>query len=244
MTRQRRQQSAEFKAKVALEAIRGERTIHELAAAYGVHPVPSTQWKKVLLEEVPTRLSSRRGAKATAEEALQAALSQQIGQVKVERDGLKKKLAISVERKRALVEPEPPQIRLRRPCAWLGLARGHLSDHPVSEGLEHLALMRWLDEPYTATPFSGSRRMTAWLQRQGDAVHHTRVGRLLRQLGLAAIDPKARLSQPAAGQTIDPSLVRGVTVGRVNQVWSAAITDVPLAAGLVSLVAVIAWCSR
>jgi len=50
MTARRRQHSAEFKAKVALEAIRGERTINELATEYGVHPVQITQWKKVLLE--------------------------------------------------------------------------------------------------------------------------------------------------------------------------------------------------
>jgi len=74
MTRQRRQQRAEFKAQVALEALRGERTIHELAAEYGVHPVPITQWKNVLLEEVPKLFSSRRGAKPKAEDALQAAL--------------------------------------------------------------------------------------------------------------------------------------------------------------------------
>ena len=92
MTTLRRQHSAEFKAKVALEAVRGERTIHELAAEYGVHPVQITQWKKVLLEEVPTLFSSRRGAKPKEEEALQAALYQQIGQLKVELDWLKKKV--------------------------------------------------------------------------------------------------------------------------------------------------------
>ena len=53
MTIQRRQHSGEFKAKVALEAIRGERTLQELAAAYGVHPVQIAQWKKMALEELP-----------------------------------------------------------------------------------------------------------------------------------------------------------------------------------------------
>ena len=70
----RRQHSAEFKAKVALEALRGERTINELAAEYGVHPVQITQWKKVVLEEVPKLFSNRRGAKAKEEEALKAAV--------------------------------------------------------------------------------------------------------------------------------------------------------------------------
>jgi transposase-like protein len=73
MTARRRQHRAEFKATVALEAIRGERTIHELATESGVHPVHITPWKKVLLEEVSTRFSSRRGAKSTEEDALKAA---------------------------------------------------------------------------------------------------------------------------------------------------------------------------
>jgi transposase-like protein len=47
MTMQRRQHRGEFKAKVGLEALRGERTLNEIAADYGVHPLQMTQWKKV-----------------------------------------------------------------------------------------------------------------------------------------------------------------------------------------------------
>jgi transposase-like protein len=90
MTMQRRQHSGEFKAKVVLEALRGERTLNEIAADYGVHPLQITQWKKVALEGLPTLLSSRRGPKQQEEEALKAALYQQIGQLKFERDWLKK----------------------------------------------------------------------------------------------------------------------------------------------------------
>jgi transposase len=61
---------------VALEARRGERTINELAAAYGVHPVHIPQGKKVVLDEVPTVFSSCRGAQSKAEDALKAALYQ------------------------------------------------------------------------------------------------------------------------------------------------------------------------
>jgi transposase-like protein len=92
MTMPRRQHSGEFKAKVVLEALRGERTINELAAEYGVHPIQITQWKKIVLEGLPRLLSSRRGTKPKEEEALKAALYQQIGQLKVELDWLKKKV--------------------------------------------------------------------------------------------------------------------------------------------------------
>ena len=75
MTMQRRQHSGEFKAKVVLEALRGERTLNEMAAHYGVHPLQITQWKKVALEGLPKLLSSRRGTRQKEEEALKAALA-------------------------------------------------------------------------------------------------------------------------------------------------------------------------
>jgi len=133
-------------------------------------------------------------------------------------------LAISVEAKSQLVEPGHPQLSRRRPGVLLGLARWSRYDQPVGDSAEDVELMRLLDEPYTATPFYGLRRMTAWLRRRGAVVNHPRVRRRLRTMGLAAIYPKPRRSQPAEGQTIDPSLLRGVTVDRINQGWSAAIT--------------------
>lgn len=92
MTTRRRQHSGEFKAKVVLEAIRGERTINEIAAGYGVHPIQITQWKRVALEALPKLFSGRRGSKEKEEEALRDTLYQQIGQLKVELDWVKKKV--------------------------------------------------------------------------------------------------------------------------------------------------------
>lgn len=153
-------------------------------------------------------------------------------------------MAISVEAKRGLVEPGHPQVSLRRQCTLLGLARWRLYYRPVSEREENLQLMRLLDEQYTATPFYGIRRMTAWLRSRGYAVNHKRVRRLLRTMGLEAIYPTPRLSQPAEGHTIYPYLLRGVTLNRINQVWSADITYIRLHAGFVYLVAVMDWFSR
>jgi putative transposase len=153
-------------------------------------------------------------------------------------------LALSVEAKRALVEPEHPQLSLRRQCALLGLARGNWYYRPVGVSEQDLQLMRLLDEQYTATPFYGVRRMTAWLRSRGHRVNPKHVRRLLRAMGLAAIYPKVRLSQPVEGHTIYPYLLRGVRVSRVNQVWSADITYIRLQSGFVYLVAVIDWFSR
>jgi putative transposase len=151
---------------------------------------------------------------------------------------------MSVERKRALIEPAHPPLSIRRQCALLGLARSTLYDQPLGASAENLQLMRWLDEQYTTTPFYGLRRMTAWLRGQGYTVNRKRVARLMRVLGLEALYPKPRLSQPAAGQMIYPYLLRGVTVERLNQVWSADLTYIRLQGGFVYLVAVMDWFSR
>lgn len=104
--------------------------------------------------------------------------------------------------------------------------------------------MRLLDAQYTATPFYGSRRMTAWLRSQGYAVNRKRVTRLMRQMGIEAIYTKPHLSQPLAGHKIYPYLLRGVKIERVNHVWSADITYIRLHQGFIYLVAVIDWWSR
>ena len=149
-----------------------------------------------------------------------------------------------MEAKRALIEPGHPQLSLRRQCALLGLARSGVYYQPVSERAEDVQLMHLLDAQYMETPFYGVRRMTAWLRSRGYAVNPKRVRRLLRQMALEAIYPRPRLSQPAAGHAIYPYLLRGVTIGRINQVWSADITYIRLASGFVYLVAVIDWFSR
>ena len=89
MSTQRKRYSAEFKARVALDAIKGHKTINELASIYGVHPTQITHWKHQLQQEVPQIFSARR-ATVDGQDALQAQLSQQIGQLKVELDWLKK----------------------------------------------------------------------------------------------------------------------------------------------------------
>jgi len=135
-------------------------------------------------------------------------------------------------------------VSVRRQCELLGLSRSSLYYEPGGETAENLRLMRLIDEEYTAHPFLGSRRMTAWLIRQGEPVNRKRVQRLLRVMGLEAIYPKPRLSVGGRGHRIYPYLLRDVTVERPDQVWSADITYVPLASGFMYLAATIDWYSR
>jgi putative transposase len=90
MATQRKQDSAECKARVALAALKGHKTMHELVGMYGVHPTHITKWKHHLQSELPHMCSKRRENRAQDQEALKAQLYQQLGHLKVARDGWKK----------------------------------------------------------------------------------------------------------------------------------------------------------
>jgi transposase-like protein len=90
--RPRRRHSSAFKARVALEALKGQKTLNELASEFGVHPVQITQWKRQLLEASPSIFESGSASRREREqEHLVEQLYQQIGQLKMEVDWLQKK---------------------------------------------------------------------------------------------------------------------------------------------------------
>ncbi len=94
MGRQRRHFSADFKARVALEAIREQHTINELASEYGVHPNLIREWKRHLLCELPQIFNSRTGDEQKTLEEERDRLFQQIGQLQYELAWLKKKVGV------------------------------------------------------------------------------------------------------------------------------------------------------
>ena len=158
--------------------------------------------------------------------------------------GLKKNQGGSLEHKRHLIEPEHPEVTIAEQCDLLGLARSSYYYQPLGETEENLHLMRLLDEQYTKTPFYGILRMTAWLRTQGYHVNEKRVARLLRLMGLEAIYPKPHLSVPDPNAHRYPYLLKGLSIERVNQVWSTDITYIRTTRGFVYLVAIIDWFSR
>lgn len=90
MSNKRKQYSPQFKAKVALEAVRGEKTVSELASQYEVHPTMINNWKRQLLDEASS-LFEKGSQTSKANESQQAQIDElyrQIGQLKVERDFL------------------------------------------------------------------------------------------------------------------------------------------------------------
>ena len=91
---QRKQRDGRFKAQVALEAIKNQQSISQIASEYGVNPAQVSQWKKQVLEQLPQLFSSRRAKTVSDNDQLVAELYRQIGQLKVELDWLQKKTSL------------------------------------------------------------------------------------------------------------------------------------------------------
>jgi len=129
-------------------------------------------------------------------------------------------------------------------CQLLDLARSSVYYQPTGVSDEDLRLMRRIDEMHLQRPFYGSRRIRDWLQDEGFPVNRKRVQRLMRQMGIMALYPKANTSRPGKGHKIYPYLLRGLDIDRSNQAWAADICYVPMARGFVYVVAIMDWYSR
>ena len=129
--------------------------------------------------------------------------------------------------RRELTDRQHRSLSIVRQCQLMGVSRSSLYYRPKGTPLGDLSLMQAMDRQYLETPFYGSRRMKASLDRQGLPVSRKRVQRLMRLMGLRAIYRQPRTSQPAAGRWVYPYLLRDLTITRANQVWAADITTCP-----------------
>jgi putative transposase len=143
-----------------------------------------------------------------------------------------------------LVDTDDIHVSIRRQCELLDLNRSSYYLQPGVESAENLRMMRLIDEQFLLTPFYGSRRMTACLERSGETVNRKRVQRLMAKMGLEALFPKQRTTTAAPDVRVYPYLLRDRELTHVDEVWSSDITYVPMRRGFMYLTAVIDWYSR
>jgi putative transposase len=151
---------------------------------------------------------------------------------------------MSRKQRRTMIDRQHRQLSLVRQCTLLDISRASVYYQPAPPSAEDLELMALMDRQYLKTPFYGSRRMQAWLQGQGHPAGRNKVRRLMRLMGLEAIYRRPNTSKPTPGHRVYPYLLKGVEINRVNQVWCADITYIPMAQGFLYLVAIMDWHSR
>ncbi|MFD0915006.1 IS3 family transposase [Pseudahrensia aquimaris] len=241
----RKQHRPEFKAKVALEALKGEETISELASRFGVHPTMIHQWKRALLEGA-SGVFERSGKKTPQIDEDQVKdLHAKIGELAVANDFLGQKAqALDRQVRRKMIEPDIPNLSVTKQCALLSISRSSFYYEPKGETDMNLDLMRKIDKQFLETPFFGVRQMTWHLRNEGHAVNEKRIRRLMRLMGLMPIYQKPNTSKAAKGHKIFPYLLRGLHVDRPNQVWCYDITYLPMRRGFLYLAAIMDWNTR
>ena len=137
-----------------------------------------------------------------------------------------------------------PNLSITRQCQLLSLSRSSFYYAAKGESEANLALMRRIDELFLKYPFFGSCQMVRRLRRDGLGVGRHRVRRLMRLMGLQAIYPTPRTSDPHPTHRIYPYLLREFAISRANQVWCADITYIPVQRGFLYLVAIMDWATR
>jgi putative transposase len=187
----RRKFKADFKAQVALEAVKERKTLAELAQQFNLHPNQISTWKGLLLSSATgifqetvrvrrkNRLLKRNGADSTSRSV----------SYRWSWSGSKKISTLPRAVRQDGVEWSEKSFSLSRQCELLSLHKSGLYYQPKGESEQNLRLMRKIDEQYLKTPFAGYRMMSEWLRRAGEAVNEKRIRRLMRLMGLTAIIP-------------------------------------------------------
>ncbi|MGH9474675.1 MAG: IS3 family transposase [Terriglobales bacterium] len=245
LRRARRTHSPAFKAKVALAAIKGEKTLVELAQLHEVHPNQITAWKAQLVEGAAGVFGSgSAAARETAPAVDLKTLHAKIGELTLENDFLGRCARQGRPAERKAMIDRSHELPLTRQAEVLGLSRGSLYYEPRPVPAGDLAIMRRIDELHLNYPFAGSRMLRDLLRGEGIAIGRERVTTMMRRMGIEALYRRPNTSKPADGHKVYPYLLRGLAVARPNQVWAMDLTYIPMARGFVYLAAVVDWFSR
>src|SRR5215204_4507271 len=213
MTRRpRRNHSPAFKAKGALAAVKGEKTLAELAQQFDVHPNQITAWKAQLLEGAAGVFGSEPKPDTTTPAVDVTMLHAKIGKLTVANDCLSGAQGRPCERQ-AMID-RSHALPIAKQAKALGISRGSIYYSPRPVPVADLVIMRRMDELHLEFPFVGSRMLRDLLNKEGIGIGRRHVATLMKRMGLEAIDRKPNSLKPAPGHKIYPYLLRGMKVDR------------------------------
>ncbi|WP_340672726.1 IS3-like element ISRj2 family transposase [Bradyrhizobium ottawaense] len=238
----RRTHSPAFKAKVALAAVKGDKTLAELAQLFDVHPNQITIWKNQLLEGAAGVFGHDKTSAETPVDL--KALHAKIGELALENGFFVRRAHQGVPAERKAMIDRGHDLSIVRQAKVLKLARSTVYYEPRPVSAEDLALMRRLDELHLDYPFAGARMLRSLLRREGVYAGRRHIATLMKRMGIEAVYRRPNTSKPAPGHKIYPYLLRGLKIERPDHAWAMDITYIPMRRGFVYLAAVVDVFSR
>jgi putative transposase len=259
MSTKRKSYSADFKAKLVLEVLEGEKTLNEIASAYEVLPKNLMNWKKQFMENMSLAFDKSVVVKEykDAIESLKKSnddLAKKVGNLTIEKDFLEGKLvslASSKERKH-LVDTKY-NLSLNKQCQLLHVSKSVLYYKRTKPFSSHsdLKVLDAINAIYSDFPSYGYRRMHKQLIKDGYHVGKRFVRKAMKYMGIEAIYTKPKTTMANKEHYKYAYLLKEfrddagrMMIERTNQVWSTDITYIKLARGFVYLAAIIDWHSK
>ena len=256
MSTKRKTYTAEFKAKLVLQVLEGEKTLNEIASQYEILPKNLQNWKKQFLENMSLAFDKSTVVKEYKEEieTLQKDkdnMAKKVGELTLERDFLEGKLVslVSSKSRKTFVDTEH-ELSLNKQCKALNISKSSLYYQSVQKfsSNEDIKLLNIVNDIYSEFPYYGTRRMLTALENEGFNVGRKLIKTIYQYLGIKAIYPTKKTTIPNKEHYKYPYLLKQfkndknqVIIDTPNKVWSTDITYIKLEKGHVYLAAVIDW---
>jgi putative transposase len=251
MSRKMKQYSTEFKTKIVLEVLAGDKTLNEIASANNIIPKNIMNWKKIFLENAQMAMEPSKAIKEYKDENLKLQdeldeYAKALGKITIERDWAVGKLkSLDLSNKKALVESKLEEISISRQCELISLNRTNLYYVSVLNPIKD-AIKTEIQKIFEDIPCYGYLKVHKELLERGHSVCLNTVREYRKQLGLRAV-LAVRAPNTSWANKQHPKYsykLKGIDIVRANQVWSTDITYIKIKGGMVYLAAIIDWHSK
>jgi putative transposase len=263
MSKKRTVYSADFKAKVVLEILEGEKSLNEIASKYDLLPKNLQNWKKQFLENVSLTFDKSAVVKEYKEEIEKLkkekdAMAKKLGEVIIEKDWAVGKLkSLDLSTKKEMIDEDKVQAQkenkipsLNKQLTMLNISKTAHYYKPTQKfsSSKDKKLLNTIDSIHTKYPYYGTRRVEKLLKRLGFNVGRKLIKSAFEFMGIRALYPKVRTTIANKEHKKYPYLLdefkndnNQVIVNTPNKVWSADITYIKLEKGFAYLAAIIDW---
>ena len=259
MSTKRRRYSADFKAKLVLKVLEGDKTINEIASEYEIIPKNLINWKQHFLENMSLAFDKSSVVKEYKEEIenlnkVKDELAKKVGNLTIEKDFLEGKLvSLASSKERQVLVDVKHNLSLNKQCKLLHVNKSSLyykPTKPFSSGRD-IGILDAINNIYSDFPSYGYRRIYKQLQRDGYNVGKKFIKKAMKYMGIEALYPKPNTTIPNKAHYKYEYLLKEfrnyagqIVIDSINKVWSTDITYIKLEKGFVYLAAVIDWHSK